>query len=121
MPRTGYDWVDTDPRLESQKYYEQYEDEIKMVREIKNFVEGYEDSMDSQDFKKIMSAWDPQKEISTLLKDYKKWRSDLNAKNEVVLMDYVAEQYNILLDIIDPKKYVVRKPISKSTNKWVNF
>lgn len=34
-----------DPRLESQKYYEEFEDHVKMVRTIKNFAEGYYDSL----------------------------------------------------------------------------
>ena len=34
---------DYDPRLESQKYYEEYEDHVKMVRTLKNFMEGYYD------------------------------------------------------------------------------
>ena len=35
-----------DPRLESQKYYEEFEDHVKLVRTIKNFAEGYYDSLD---------------------------------------------------------------------------
>lgn len=50
MPYKGYDKTDLDPRLESQKYYEEYEDHVKLVRTIKNFVEGYWDSLET--FKK---------------------------------------------------------------------
>lgn len=32
-----------DPRLENQSYYEEYEDHVKMVRTLKNFMEGYYD------------------------------------------------------------------------------
>lgn len=46
MPETGYEWHHIDPRLESQKYYEEYEDRTKLTRELKNFVEGYWESLD---------------------------------------------------------------------------
>lgn len=45
MPQHGYDMDDLDPRFESKKYYEEYEDRGEMTRKIKNFVEGYTDSM----------------------------------------------------------------------------
>jgi len=44
MPNKGYDIFDYDPRLESQSYYEKYEDNVELTRKIKNFVEGYYDS-----------------------------------------------------------------------------
>ncbi len=40
-----HDTESYDPRLESQKYYEEYEDHIKLVRTLKNFTEGYYDSL----------------------------------------------------------------------------
>jgi hypothetical protein len=46
MPEKGYDLDDLDPRFESQKYYEEYEDEAEKTRKIKNYVEGYHDSID---------------------------------------------------------------------------
>lgn len=46
MPEKGYDLTDLDPRLESKDYYEEYEDQVKLTREIKNYVEGYWDSLD---------------------------------------------------------------------------
>lgn len=46
MPPKGYDKVEEDPRLQNQSYFEQYEDNVKMTREIKNFVEGYFDAVD---------------------------------------------------------------------------
>lgn len=46
MPPKGYTKVEEDPRLDSQKYYEEYEDTVKATREIKNFVEGYFDALD---------------------------------------------------------------------------
>lgn len=46
MPSKGYDFEDYDPRLENRSYYEEYEDHVKMIRTIKNFKEGYYDSID---------------------------------------------------------------------------
>ena len=47
MPEKGYDIEEDDINLVSQKYYEEYEDQIELTKKIKNFVEGYWDSMDS--------------------------------------------------------------------------
>ena len=44
MPYKGYDIEDKDIRLISQKYYEEYEDRVELIRKVKNFVEGYIDS-----------------------------------------------------------------------------
>ncbi len=44
MPANGYDIESYDPRLESQSYFEEYEDNAELIRTIKNFVEGYYDS-----------------------------------------------------------------------------
>lgn len=46
MPAKGYDLDDLDPRFESQKYYEEYEDQAEITLKIKNFVEGYYDSIE---------------------------------------------------------------------------
>lgn len=46
MPYKGYDLDDLDPRFESQKYYEEYEDSGEITRKVKNYVEGYVDSID---------------------------------------------------------------------------
>jgi hypothetical protein len=46
MPPKGYDIEQEDPRLESREYYQEYEDEVSVVRTVKNFVEGYVDSID---------------------------------------------------------------------------
>lgn len=46
MPEFGYDIDDLDPRMELQTYYEEYEDPGEMTRKIKNFVEGYHESVD---------------------------------------------------------------------------
>lgn len=46
MPQFGYDWFDVDPRFEDQKYFEEFEDQDELTRNIKNYVEGYTDSID---------------------------------------------------------------------------
>jgi hypothetical protein len=46
MPEKGYDLDDLDPRLESQKYFEEFEDNTELTRKIKNYIEGYWDSLD---------------------------------------------------------------------------
>ena len=45
MPYHGYDTDTDDFRLESKKYYEQFEDRAELTRKIKNYVEGYTDSV----------------------------------------------------------------------------
>lgn len=45
MPQIGYDLDDLDPRFEDKKYFEEYEDNAELTRNIKNFVEGYYDSL----------------------------------------------------------------------------
>lgn len=47
MPPKGYDILEDDIRLINQSYYEEYEDRAKLTRQIKNFVEGYYDSIDT--------------------------------------------------------------------------
>ena len=47
MPLIGYDFTIEDPRmLESQKYFEEYEDSNEITRKVKNYKEGYWDSLD---------------------------------------------------------------------------
>lgn len=45
MPAKGYDIDEYDPRFESHRYYEEFEDRAELTMKIKNFVEGYWDSM----------------------------------------------------------------------------
>ena len=45
MEILGRDIVAYDPRLESRSYYEEYEDHVSSVRTIKNYKEGYYDSI----------------------------------------------------------------------------
>lgn len=46
MPYKGYDVENVDPRLESKKYYEEWEDNVENIRRVKNYVEGYVDSIE---------------------------------------------------------------------------
>ena len=46
MPEKGYDIEEYDPRFEGQSYFEEYEDDAELTRKIKNYVEGYWDSLD---------------------------------------------------------------------------
>lgn len=46
MPQYGYDIDDLDPRLDDKSYFEEFEDSVKLTRNIKNYVEGYWDSLD---------------------------------------------------------------------------
>lgn len=45
MPYKGYDIEEEDPRFESHRYYEEYEDSATLTLKLKNFVEGYYDSI----------------------------------------------------------------------------
>lgn len=45
-PLIGHDVVENDHRIESQKYYEEYEDNAQLIRKIKNYKEGYWDAID---------------------------------------------------------------------------
>lgn len=45
MPEKGYDMDENDPRFASLRYYEEFEDRAELSLKIKNFVEGYRDSM----------------------------------------------------------------------------
>lgn len=45
MPEVGFMFEGYDPRIESQSYYEEYEDNPELIRKIKNYIEGYRDSI----------------------------------------------------------------------------
>jgi len=47
MPEKGYDIEYYDPRFDNRSYYEEFEDRAELTRKIKNFVEGYWDSLDA--------------------------------------------------------------------------
>ena len=46
MPQHGYDIEEYDPRFDNRSYYEEYEDVDDLGRTIKNFKEGYHESVD---------------------------------------------------------------------------
>lgn len=46
MTAKGYDFETLDPRLENKSYYEEYEDNAELIQKVKNFKEGYYDSID---------------------------------------------------------------------------
>ncbi len=46
MPEVGYEINENDQRLESKSYYEEFEDQVELTKKIKNFVEGYWESLD---------------------------------------------------------------------------
>lgn len=45
MPEIGYEVEEKNYQLESKSYFEEYEDNAELIRKIKNFVEGYWDSI----------------------------------------------------------------------------
>lgn len=46
MPYLGYDIEERDRRLESQTYFQEFEDTTDLTLKMKNYVEGYVDSFD---------------------------------------------------------------------------
>lgn len=46
MPEMGYDFEGYNPRLEDRSYMEEKEDRTELIRNVKNYVEGYRDSVD---------------------------------------------------------------------------
>lgn len=47
MPYRGYMIEQKDENVDSQRYFEEYEDQIEVTRKLKNYVEGYTDSMNT--------------------------------------------------------------------------
>ncbi len=45
MPAVGYTYEDYDVRAGSLKYMQEYEDTMELTRKVKNYVEGYYDSI----------------------------------------------------------------------------
>ena len=45
MPEIGYDIEEKNFQLESKNYFEEYEDNAELIQKIKNFREGYWDSI----------------------------------------------------------------------------
>lgn len=46
MPQFGYDIEEKNFQLDNKKYFEEYEDNAELIQKIKNFKEGYWDSID---------------------------------------------------------------------------
>lgn len=46
MKEMGYDIYEYDPRFESRGYYEEYEDQAELTMKLKNYREGYRDTVD---------------------------------------------------------------------------
>ena len=46
MPRQGYDFEIANPKLEDRNFYQEYEDQIDVIKTVKNFKEGYNDAKD---------------------------------------------------------------------------
>lgn len=46
MPYMGYDFVMYNPRLENRSFYEEYEDNIDVIKNVKNFKDGYVQAID---------------------------------------------------------------------------
>jgi len=46
MPVRGYDVEVYNPRLQNKSYYEEFEDNADVIQNVKNFREGYWDSLD---------------------------------------------------------------------------
>lgn len=45
MPQIGYDIEEKNHQLESKDYFEEYEDHAELIQKIKNYREGYWDSI----------------------------------------------------------------------------
>lgn len=45
MPYKGYDVEEEDPRFMNKEYFEEFEDTAQLTRKVKNYVEGYVDSI----------------------------------------------------------------------------
>lgn len=45
MPYKGYHQETVDPNWQDKSYYEEFEDNVQFIRNIKNYVEGYWDSI----------------------------------------------------------------------------
>lgn len=46
MPQFGYEIEEKNFQFENKKYYEEYEDHAELIQKIKNFREGYWESID---------------------------------------------------------------------------
>lgn len=46
MPEVGYELTEKNANLDSQKYFEEFEENAELIQKIKNFREGYWDNRD---------------------------------------------------------------------------
>ena len=46
MPEVGYDIEEKNFQMEDRKYFEEYEEHAELIQKIKNFREGYRESID---------------------------------------------------------------------------
>lgn len=60
MPPMGYDIEELNMHMVEKKYYEQLEDQADLTRKIKNFKEGYYDSLDRIRTKAYMMKHDKE-------------------------------------------------------------
>lgn len=74
MPEKGFDYEDKDMRFESHRYYQEYEDQAELTLKIKNFVEGYRDSIDTI-----------KKRVFMLKNDKEFYKNAVNAYKNVVV------------------------------------
>ena len=47
MPYHGYDFEVYNPRLENRSFYEEHEDNLDVIKTVKNYKEGYIDAIDT--------------------------------------------------------------------------
>lgn len=74
MPYMGYELEHKDMNIVSQRYYEEYEDQLEVNRKVKNFVEGY---------------WDCRDRVQTrlyMLKNDKEFRNEATRAYEKVVV-----------------------------------
>lgn len=70
----GYELEHKDMNIVSQRYYEEYEDQLEVNRKVKNFVEGY---------------WDCRDRVQTrlyMLKNDKEFRNEATRAYEKVVV-----------------------------------
>lgn len=73
MPLKGYDYIMDDPRFESQRYAEENELDGELQRKVKNYVEGYYDSLKAIKVR-INNFMNDEEAYQTMRNSYKKMR-----------------------------------------------
>lgn len=54
MPYRGFNYEEKDLNLISKRYYEEFEDQLEVTRKVKNYVEGYVDSLETMTTRNYM-------------------------------------------------------------------